>query len=98
VAGPRRLNPEQGRPPGLDARHYGELDRRRLQVIADRLPAAADAVLESFFGQLLEWARKPRWSGSGFTRLVVELADLPGHPARAIARRSRSQRRGRDRN
>jgi hypothetical protein len=35
------------------------------------------------------WASStPRWSGSGFTRLVVELADLPGHPARAIARRS----------
>jgi hypothetical protein len=47
-------------------------------------------VLESFFGQLLEWARKPRWSGSGFTRLVVELADLPGHPARAIARRAKA--------
>jgi hypothetical protein len=37
------------------------------------------------------WASKtPRWSGSGFTRLVVELADLPGHPARAIARRAKA--------
>jgi hypothetical protein len=32
----------------------------------------------------------PRWSGSGFTRLVVELADLPGHPARAIARSAKA--------
>jgi len=31
-----------------------------------------------------------RWSGSGFTRLVVELADLPGHPARALARRAKT--------
>jgi hypothetical protein len=31
------------------------------------------------FGQLRGWASTtPRWSGSGFTRLVVELADLPG--------------------
>ena len=70
--------------------HYSELDRKRLQVIADRLPPDADQMLESFFGQLLEWAGKPRWSGSGFTRLVVELADLPGHPARAIARRAKA--------
>jgi hypothetical protein len=30
-------------------------------------------------------------SGSGFTRLVIELADLPGHPARLIARRHKAQ-------
>jgi len=39
--------------------HYSELDRKRLQVIADRLPPDADQMLESFFGQLLEWAGKP---------------------------------------
>jgi len=71
-------------------RHYSELDRRRLQVIGDRLPPKADQALESVFSQLIEWAGKPRWSGSGFTRLVVELADLPGHPARAIARRAKA--------
>ena len=27
----------------------------------------------------------------GFTRLVIELADLPGHPARLIARRHKTQ-------
>jgi AcrR family transcriptional regulator len=70
--------------------HYSELDRMRLQVIADRMPASADQMLESFFGQLVEWAAKPRWSGSGFTRLVVELADLPGHPARGIAKRAKA--------
>jgi len=36
------------------------------------------------------WADTPRWAGSGFTRLVVELADLPGHPARLIARRHKA--------
>jgi AcrR family transcriptional regulator len=30
-------------------RHYSELDRKRLQAIADRLPADADKVLESIF-------------------------------------------------
>jgi hypothetical protein len=28
--------------------------------------------------------------GLGFTRLVIELADLPGHPARLIARRHKA--------
>jgi hypothetical protein len=48
-------------------------------------------LIDSFFDQLGGWAvTTPRWSGSGFTRLVVELADLPGHPARAIARRAKA--------
>ena len=49
----------------------------------------AAAMVDSFFDQLIEWAATPRWSGSGFTRLAVELADLPGHPARAIAARAK---------
>ena len=68
---------------------YSELDRERLRVIAERLPARPEAMIDSVFGQLIEWAGKPRWAGSGFTRLVIELADLPGHPARAIARRAK---------
>ena len=40
----------------------------------------------AFFGELDIWSAKPRWTGSGFTRLVVELADLPGHPARKVAK------------
>ena len=48
-------------------------------------------MIDSFFGQLVGWAAAtPRWSGSGFTRLVVELADLPGHPARALARKAKA--------
>jgi hypothetical protein len=66
------------------------LAAERLQRIAARLPSDADGLIDSFFAQLAGWASStPRWSGSGFTRLVVELADLPGHPARAIARRAK---------
>jgi AcrR family transcriptional regulator len=46
--------------------------------------------IDSFFAELSEWASKPRWSGGGFTRVVVELADLRGHPARAIARKHKA--------
>jgi AcrR family transcriptional regulator len=70
---------------------YSELAARRLEHIGNRMPADRDGMIDSFFGQLAGWASAtPRWSGSGFTRLVVELADLPGHPARAIARRAKA--------
>jgi hypothetical protein len=47
-------------------------------------------MVEAMFRDLAVWSDRPRWAGSGFTRLVVELADLPGHPARAIARRHKA--------
>jgi AcrR family transcriptional regulator len=68
--------------------HHSALAAQRLKRIGDRMPKDRDGLIDSFFGQLAGWASAtPRWSGSGFTRLVVELADLPGHPARALARR-----------
>lgn len=71
--------------------HYDELAMERLKRIGDRMPGDRDGMIDSFFGQLAGWASTtPQWSGSGFTRLVVELADLPGHPARAIARRAKA--------
>lgn len=71
---------------------YEELAEQRLKHIGDRLPADRIGLIDSFFGQLGGWASAtPRWSGSGFTRLVVELGDLPGHPARAIARRAKAK-------
>src|SRR5262245_12096990 len=70
---------------------YGELAAQRLQRIGERMPDDRDGMIHSFFEQLAGWATTaPRWSGSGFTRLVVELADLPGHPARALARRHKT--------
>ena len=46
--------------------------------------------IDTFFADLSKWAATPRWSGGGFTRVVVELADLRGHPARAIARKHKA--------
>ncbi len=70
---------------------YGELALTRLQRIGERMPADCDGMIDSFFAQLAWWANAtPRWSGSGLTRLVMELGDLPGHPARAIARRAKA--------
>jgi len=70
---------------------YNELATERLQRISGRMPPDLDGMIISFFTQLAGWASStPRWTGSGFTRLVVELADLPGHPAHAIARRAKA--------
>ena len=72
-------------------RHYSELAMARMRHIEARLPRDRDGMIAAYFGQLADWAATtPRWSGSGFTRLVVELADLPGHPTRAIARRAKA--------
>ena len=49
-----------------------------------------DHFIDTYFGDLSDWAEKPKWSGGGFTRVVVELADLRGHPARSIARKHKA--------
>ena len=50
----------------------------------------ATSMLRRLFREIGSWAATPRWSGAGFTRMVMELADQPGHPARAIARRHKA--------
>jgi len=61
------------------------------RTFGDRLVGSPEAIVEGMFRELAVWADRPRWAGSGFTRLVIELADLPGHPARLIARRHKAQ-------
>ena len=68
--------------------HSSQLALARLRGF--RRPAKSDELIDSFFTELAAWAAKPRWSGGGFTRVVVELADLRGHPARAIARQHKA--------
>jgi len=43
------------------------------------------ALTKLLFRKLEAWASQSNWTGSGFTRLTIELAHLPGHPARDIA-------------
>jgi len=49
-----------------------------------------DGAIDALFGNLGRWAGAPRFQGGGYTRIVMELADLPGHPARIIARRQKA--------
>jgi AcrR family transcriptional regulator len=66
-------------------RFHHELALTRIQRWGNKLADELHPMLDSLFSQLADWAAKPRWAGTGFTRIVMELADLPGHPARAIA-------------
>lgn len=54
---------------------------------AARLDGARPAAIDALFKELADWAETPHWAGAGFTRIAMELADLPGHPARAITRK-----------
>jgi AcrR family transcriptional regulator len=68
-----------------------ELALQAFRTFGDRMSGSPEALVEAMFRELAVWADRPRWAGSGFTRLVVELADLPGHPARLIARRHKAR-------
>ena len=68
-----------------------ELAIAAFRTFGDRLSGSPEAIIKGMFRELAVWADKPRWAGSGFTRLVIELADLPGHPARLIARRHKAR-------
>ncbi|MBL6613948.1 MAG: TetR/AcrR family transcriptional regulator [Reyranella sp.] len=72
----------------LQAQH--RLALAAFKTFGDRLSGSPEAIVDGLFRELAVWADRPRWAGSGFTRLVIELADLPGHPARLIARRHKA--------
>ncbi|QQS10809.1 MAG: TetR/AcrR family transcriptional regulator [Rhodospirillales bacterium] len=76
----------------LAAQH--ELALAAFRTFGHGLDGAPDAIVDKLFADLAVWADTPRWAGSGFTRLVIELADLRGHPARAIARRHKAMLEG----
>ena len=69
---------------------HHELAVARIRKYEGRYAGDADQFIDTLFSELAKWSTKPGWSGAGFTRLVMELADLPGHPARAVARRHKS--------
>jgi AcrR family transcriptional regulator len=60
------------------------------QTFGIELSGSPEEIVDALFRELAVWSAKPKWAGSGFTRLAVELADLPGHPARAVARRHKA--------
>jgi AcrR family transcriptional regulator len=55
------------------------------QTFGRKLSGTPREIVAAYFKELMRWSSKPKFPGSGFTRLAMELADLPGHPARKIA-------------
>jgi len=56
----------------------------------------ARTLIDRLFDSTARWAEqglagKQRWTGGGFTRMALELADLPGHPARVATRRHKAE-------
>lgn len=67
-----------------------ELALQRVQRWAMRARGDPAAMVEILFAEFEIWAKQRGWQGSGFTRAAMELADLPGHPARSAARRHKA--------
>jgi len=72
----------------LDLQH--ELVMATIQRWAKPVSAEPSAIVEVLFREFAQWAKQRGWQGSGFTRAAMELADSPGHPARAAARRHKA--------
>lgn len=70
--------------------HQGGLAVGRIEAWLGPVSEAPAAVTDALFDALDRWAGRPGWAGSGFTRLTMELAGLPGHPARDVARRHKA--------
>ena len=70
---------------------YEPLAEAHISAWAEALETDLPAGITRLFQDLAGWSRSPGWVGSGYTRLALELADLPGHPAREIARRHKAR-------
>jgi AcrR family transcriptional regulator len=76
----------------LEAQHA--LALAAFRTFGEGLTGSPEVIIDKLFNDLAVWSDSPRWAGSGFTRLVIELADLRGHPARLIARRHKAMLEG----
>jgi AcrR family transcriptional regulator len=72
----------------LDVQH--ELLLARFGRWAARAADEPQGFVERLFAEFAAWARQPGWRGSGFTRVAIELAGAPDHPAREAAHRHKA--------
>jgi len=75
---------------GVVLHHHHALALARIETWAGGLDHSNPKSIDQLFSDIALWSSGRHWSGAGFTRLVMELADLPGHPARKIARRHKA--------
>lgn len=72
----------------LEAQH--RLALASFRTFGDRLLGTPVEIAGKLFDDIAVWSARPDFAGTGFTRFVIELADMPGHPARVIARRHKA--------
>jgi AcrR family transcriptional regulator len=70
--------------------HHHQMALAHIETWACKLVRDDPDSIDKLFSELVLWSSGRRWTGAGFTRLVMELADLPGHPACEIARRHKA--------
>lgn len=68
----------------LEQQH--QLAMENIRHWSDKVYGEPQAMIEALFVEFSKWANQPQWRGSGYTRIAMELANLPGHPARRVAR------------
>jgi len=67
-----------------------DLALTRIRRWADKASGEPVRIVGILFAELEAWAKQPGWTGTGFTRVAMELADMPGHPARLAASRHKA--------
>ena len=70
--------------------NQNDLALARIRRWADKASGEPAELVETLFNELEAWAKRPGWTGTGFTRVAMELADMPGHPARIAASRHKA--------
>lgn len=68
----------------MEAQHFHLINQ--YQSWLEPSSCAASEIVVGLFSKLRDWADDPDWLGSGFSRVAAELAGMPGHPARKVAR------------
>jgi len=67
-----------------------DLALARIRRWAEKARGEPADIVAILFAELEAWAKQPGWTGTGFTRVAMELADMPGHPARFAASRHKA--------
>jgi AcrR family transcriptional regulator len=64
-----------------------ELSFAQIRQYEERYRGSPEEIVSALFSAFARWSAQAGWTGAGFTRIVMELADMPGHPARKAAHR-----------
>jgi AcrR family transcriptional regulator len=70
--------------------NQNDLALGRIRRWAEKACGEPAEIVAILFAEIEAWAKQPGWSGTGFTSVAMELADMPEHPARLAASRHKA--------